>query len=400
MCKSSLLLLLVCLFQTSCNAQPNDGASTHPHSFPNAEACDGCEEIFTGMPIEISAVDTSPGWHTDEIKLLITGTVFQLDGLTPAPNTLIYYYHTDGTGRYPTRKNETDVWNNHGAYRGWVRSDAFGKYAIFTSRPAPYPDLSTPAHIHILIIEDRFDFPYFLDDFVFDDDVLTIAAQKKKPFENRGGSGILRPLLAEQMQIAEHNIILGLNIPNYPSSVHSEKTSGSAIGEVSPSFMPFHAWGPDRGERVCPICKYGRFHGILYFIGNNPDWSEIKSWLQYLEKESVDRQNYLKVVFVYGNENNYGKAMRESELAKIGEELNIKNTALTFVPSLHDQTSEVHLFKINSAVENTFIIYRHRDIIGKFIDLKANEDNFKRIALTLDQTQSEFNDLQEVWRSK
>jgi protocatechuate 3,4-dioxygenase beta subunit len=43
---------------------------------------------------------------------------------------------------------------------------------------------------------------------------LTIA--KRKKLENRGGSGILKVVNSDDLQIANHDIVLGLNIPNYP----------------------------------------------------------------------------------------------------------------------------------------------------------------------------------------
>ncbi len=60
-----------------------------------------------------------------------------------------------------------------------------------------------------------------------------------------------------------------------------------------------------------------------------------------------------------------------------------------------DTESEVNLNKINPSVENTFIIYRHRTIIGKFIELNPTEENFKKISNTLDKTKSEYFNLQE-----
>ena len=161
--------------------------------------------------------------------------------------------------------------------------------------------------------------------------------------------------------------------------------------------MPFHAWGPDRGTKTCPICRYGRYHGIVYFVGNNTNWEDIKQWLVYLEKESVARQKYLKVFFVYGNEKEFSVSKRRKELEDIGDELHIKNTALTFVPSFSDKETEVNLYNINPDVENTFIIYRHRDIIGKFIDFRPTLENFHLISLTLDKTRSDFFDLKETW---
>jgi len=213
--------------------------------------------------------------------------------------------------------------------------------------------------------------------------------------ENRGGSGILRVLVSGDLQIAEHNIILGLNIPNYPESIKTEKQSGLQIGEDQPSFIPFHAWGPDKGTRTCPVCKYGRYHGIVYFVGNNPDWSNIKKWLTFLELESVKRSKYLKAYFVYGNEKGYSKDTRTKELEQLGNELNLKNVALTFVPSMTDTESEVNLNKINPDVENTFVIYRHRSIIDKFIDIKPAEENFQKVSTTLDKTRGEYFNLQE-----
>ena len=103
----------------------------------------------------------------------------------------------------------------------------------------------------------------------------------------------------------------------------------------------------------------------------------------------------MKAYFVYGNENNYDKKARENELEKIGTELNLKNIALTFVPSMTDTESEVNLNKINPTVENTFIIFKHRAIIEKYIDLKATAKSFKLISSTLDQTKGDYFNLSE-----
>lgn len=130
-------------------------------------------------------------------------------------------------------------------------------------------------------------------------------------------------------------------------------------------------------------------------MGNHPNWGDIKKWLIYLEQQSVARSKYLKAYFVYGNENGYNKEKRQKELEKIGNELNLKNVALTFIPSMTDTESDVNLNKINPAVENTFVIYRHITIIDKFIDLKPTADNFKIISNTLDKTKSKYFNLQE-----
>jgi protocatechuate 3,4-dioxygenase, beta subunit len=392
---SSLLFFLGILI--SCQGQSPSQQTTPPVKTKGklvGGGCDGCEIMYVGMPTNINATDTSAGWIEKGQKLLVTGTVFKIDGKTPAPNVVIYYWQTDHNGYYSPRNGMDENAKRHGHIRGWMKTDKNGKYALYTIKPAPYPNNNIPAHIHTSIKEPNIDNEYYIDEFVFDDDKL-LTGEKRKALENRGGSGILRVLLKDNLQIAEHNIILGLHIPNYPETNMASKQSGLNIGEDNPSFIPYHAFGPDKGTRTCPVCKYGRFHGIVYFVGNNPDWADIKKWLTFLEKESVKRSKYLKAYFVYGNEKGYKKDTRQKELESIGTALNLKNIALTFVPSMNDSESEVNLNKINPDVTNTFIIFRHRTIIDKFIDLPATTENFKAISTILDKTKSEYFDLPE-----
>lgn len=166
--------------------------------------------------------------------------------------------------------------------------------------------------------------------------------------------------------------------------------SGRHIGEDILSFTPRHAWGPDKGSKVCPICKYGRYHGILYFVGNNPDWEAIKKWLLFLEKESIQREKHLKVYFVYGNQRAYDAAFRMQELESLGQELDLKYTALTFVPSFIDQDSDIYLNEINPAQKNTFLMYRQSTIVDKYTDLEPTLANFQLISNSLDRTSGAF----------
>ena len=392
------LFVILCSFLTRCNRQvKNNSAVNQTVSQKNkliGGGCDGCEIMFVGMPTNINSVDTSAGWNEQGQKLLVTGITRKIDGKTPAPNVIIYYWQTDNNGYYSPKNEMDEKARRHGHIRGWVRTDENGKYSIYTVKPAPYPNDNIPAHIHTSIKEPNINNEYYIDEFVFDDDKL-LTGEKRKALENRGGSGILRVLNLGNIQIAEHNIILGLNISNYPTTQKTEKQSGLEIGEDNPSFIPYHAFGPDKGTRTCPVCKYGRYHGIIYFVGNNPSWHEIKKWLTFLEQESVIRTKYLKVYFVYGNEKKYSKTQREKELEKVGQELQLKNIALTFVPSLTDVESEVNLNKINPTAENTFVVYRHRTIIDKFIGLKPTTDNFKTVSTTLDKTKSQYFNLLE-----
>jgi protocatechuate 3,4-dioxygenase beta subunit len=350
------------------------------------------EFTFIGMPEHIQSIDTSAGWKQKGQKLLITGTIYKRDGITPAPGIVLYYYHTDVNGLYSDAPKLDRRVVRHGYIRSWVKSDENGHYAIYTVRPHSYPNSKEPAHIHPAIVEPGISNPYYIDEFVFDDDVL-LTSQKRKNAENRGGSGVLRLLQKGDLQIAEHNIVLGLNIPDYPKSKVETISSGLEIGEPVFSFTPFHAYGPDKGTKTCPICKYGRYHGILYFVGNHPDWKEIEKWLMYLEEESDERKKYLKAYFVYGNSDDYVKDKRQEKLEALGKRLNLKHVALTFVPSFNDKNSDIDLNEINSEVDNTILIYKQSSIVRKFIDLKPTSENLIMISTALDETQGEFFDL-------
>lgn len=258
------------------------------------------------MPKNIKSIDTSAGWTEKGQKLLLTGTVYNLGGRIPAPNVVVYYWQTDNNGYYSPKEGIDEQAKQHGHIRGWVKSDENGNYSIYTIRPAPYPNEGMPAHIHLSIKEPNIENEYYAE-LYFDDDPLYLKHKKKYGKLDRAGTELLRVLLDKKVQVAEHNIILGLNIPNYPTQNNAINQSGLNIGEDQPSFIPYHAFGPDKGTQTCPVCKYGRYHGIVYFVGNHPNWENIKDWLSFLELQSISRSKYLKVYYVYGNEKDYNK---------------------------------------------------------------------------------------------
>lgn len=383
-------MLFACLNLTSCNSQ-----NTKKETETLSDDFDKSMPFYYKMPKNLSATDISPAFKENGQKILLTGTVYQIDGKKPASNVILYYYQTNTEGIYATKESEernmpkNKLGQTHGYIRGWVKTDEQGNYSIYTVKPETYPSRDQPAHVHITVKEKNMDEPYYIDDFVFDNDRL-LTTQWRKNMENRGGSGVIRFVKKDSLLIGERDIILGLNIPDYPIKNTNRKSSGKNIGEDIISFTPFHAYGVDKGTKTCPICKYGWYHGILYFVGNNPNWNEIKDWLTFLDTESLKREEYLKVYFVYGNENNYDKATRLQELEKLGTELDLKKVALTFVSSFMDKTSEVHLNKINPSVNNTFIIYKRSNIIDKFVDFKPNQENFEKISQTLDKSANEY----------
>lgn len=177
--------------------------------------------MYYGMPEHITSIDTSPGWHQDGQKLCLSGTIFQPDGRTPAPDVILYYYQTNVAGRYQ-RRPEVDrsmppnnLGQTHGHIRGWVKSDENGRYTIYTVRPGAYPDGSEAEHIHLNIKEPDHIREYYIDDIVFDDDPMLTEAKRNR-LENRGGSGIVKLVEKGNIFVGQRDITLGLGIPDYP----------------------------------------------------------------------------------------------------------------------------------------------------------------------------------------
>jgi protocatechuate 3,4-dioxygenase beta subunit len=93
-----------------------------------------------------------PDWNDKGRKLAVNGVVYKADG-TPSPNVIIYVYHTDQTGVYPTKGDEKGWAKRHGYLRGWMKTNEKGEYKFFTLRPAAYPGRKDPEHIHVTIKE-------------------------------------------------------------------------------------------------------------------------------------------------------------------------------------------------------------------------------------------------------
>lgn len=176
--------------------------------------CQGCEALYEYGNEQLNPIDTLPGFDVNHPKLKLSGTVFTQDGKTPASDVILYIYHTNRSGIYEKLGNEKGWGRKHGHIRGWVKTGEDGKYTFYTFRPASYPDRKEPEHIHITVKEpDKND--YYLEDFYFEDDPL-LTSDKRSSLKKRGGSGIVTPNLNQGLFTVKRNIILGLNIPNYP----------------------------------------------------------------------------------------------------------------------------------------------------------------------------------------
>jgi protocatechuate 3,4-dioxygenase, beta subunit len=146
---------------------------------------DNLAREFTGRAEDLPArIQLSPATEPGE-PLSISGRCLSWQTGKPAAGVIIYAYHTDATGSYAGGPRGT----RHARLRGWMRTGADGVYAFRSIKPAPYPDRSMPAHIHLTVLEPNLP-PYWIDDIVFDGEFRVDAAYRQSA-GNRGGNGII-----------------------------------------------------------------------------------------------------------------------------------------------------------------------------------------------------------------
>ena len=206
----ALIVLVTSLFLSACKGQANPSEERRVGG-----PCQDCEALldFKVLGLHPAALDTIPGFEIYDPKLKITGRVYQKDGKTPAEDIILYIYQTNLNGIYQAGENARAWENTHGQHRTWLKTGSDGRFTFYTFRPAPYPGGSEAEHIHIYLKEPD-TAPYYIDSYFFESDSL-LTEERKQSFANRGGSGIIELEQREGMWIAERNIFLGLNIPDY-----------------------------------------------------------------------------------------------------------------------------------------------------------------------------------------
>lgn len=215
-CLVSLIIGLFsgCKSASSSGNQQADTASTLQSAMLVGGPCEGCEAVHEFGNKILYSTDTIPGFHEYEPKLLLSGTIYQVDGKTPAQDVILYIYHTNREGIYPSDSTSADWGRRHGIHRGWIKTDQTGQYEFWTFRPASYPNREESEHIHLTVLEpDKNE--YYLDEIVFENDPFLTEAKRAR-MNDRGGSGIVELIEEKGILIARRDIVLGENIPGYP----------------------------------------------------------------------------------------------------------------------------------------------------------------------------------------
>ena len=173
----TISVLLALLLSSVCSAAPLQQ--------PKAPAGD--------LPWKITVTpDGEPGE-----PLVVSGTVFDSDGVTPLAGIPVYVYQTDARGFY-TPADAMDSKNSR--LRGWMKTSREGKYEFRTIKPGPYPSGGPPAHIHYVVsapgFRERVFEIVFQGDPRINDQIRAMAAREESAFSiralERDGQGVLR----------------------------------------------------------------------------------------------------------------------------------------------------------------------------------------------------------------
>jgi len=169
----------------SCSAQKADPVQTAiDHSRERLPYTNGVGSMPCSKCIEPPTMSPKITITSKDEKgepLIMSGTIFQPDGVTPAEGIVLYVYHTDATGYY---SKDDDPYNPR--LRGWMKTGSDGKYEFRTIKPAPYPHRTTPAHIHAQIYSATIP-EYGIDEYWFEGDPFINAEQKRLLLTGRGG---------------------------------------------------------------------------------------------------------------------------------------------------------------------------------------------------------------------
>ncbi|WP_394706969.1 hypothetical protein [uncultured Erythrobacter sp.] len=203
--RNLLAVLSIASLGAACSARTGAGEASGARA--NLYHCEGCEGALERDADTLGWQATMASPSEPGERMRIEGIILNSDGRTPAAGVVVYAHHTNANGLYANGSAESEWSQRHGRLRAWVRTDADGRYAFNTIKPAPYPDMTMPAHVHLVVAEPGRR-AYYIDDIVFDGE-FGVTPSYRDQQELRGGSGITKLVRAATGQwLARRNITL------------------------------------------------------------------------------------------------------------------------------------------------------------------------------------------------
>lgn len=162
--------------------------------------------IYDYSEKHLNNIDSIPDFKSKQNKLKITGTIFQSDGKTPAKDVILYISQPNENGDYELKKSNDKRYVYH---RGWVKTDADGRYTFYTFVPGNFIHNRELKHIHPTIKEPGKP-EYNLDAFLFDNDPF-LSKSCRKRLAKKGMDNILVLEKQEDIFVTTKDIVLENN---------------------------------------------------------------------------------------------------------------------------------------------------------------------------------------------
>lgn len=142
--------------------------------------------------------------------LVVSGRVFAPDGERAVAGVVVYAYNTDKNGLY-----SPDGKVGHPRLKGYMKTDAEGRFELHTIVPGRYPGMHIPAHVHFNLWGAGYPVQW-ADELRFEGDSY-LTEEMKKESEARGKFATIRPLTHDSSGISHCEINLRLlDKSNYP----------------------------------------------------------------------------------------------------------------------------------------------------------------------------------------
>ena len=158
--------------------------------------------------IKLNNTDSIPDFLLKEDKIMITGTVYESDGVTPAKDVIVEIYQPDENGYYCIKRDSEKRYVFHKAA---IKTDADGKYTFYTFIPGIVHRSGMLRHIHPVVKSNDIE-EYDLNAFYFDNDPMLTKYRKKRLIKKGREQSILKLTKKDDMYIASRDIILGEDI--------------------------------------------------------------------------------------------------------------------------------------------------------------------------------------------
>lgn len=203
--KKSISLLSIAFFLVNfCGINAQESSENIPADYKKRHA------IYDYSEKELNNTDSIPDFESKSNPLIISGTVFLSDGITPAKDVILYIDQADENGNYELKTQFKKRYVHH---RGWVKTDANGAYTFYTFIPGADRYSNALKTINLVIKEPN-KTEYNGYNFIFDDDPLLKKSCRKRMARN-GVDSILKPVKKETILVAVKNIVLETDSPSY-----------------------------------------------------------------------------------------------------------------------------------------------------------------------------------------